>query len=215
MDLVASALFSDSSFNKCQMWHNRLGHPNSRTLLSLFKSGLLVDNKIAFQDVSFNCSSCKTGKSKTLPFPLHTSLALKCFDLVHSNVWGIATVTSHSHFKYFVTFIDDYSRFTWIYFSHSKFEVFTTFKVSLAYVENQFSTSIITHHIDSGGEYISNDFRNFLQHKGIISQKTSPYTPQQNGVSKRKNRHPLDIVHSLLFRVIGSCKILARSSLHS
>ena len=76
--------------------------------------------------------------------------------------------------------------------------MFTTFKVFLGYVENQFSTSIKTLCIDSRGEYISNDFKNFLQHKGIISQKTCPYTPQQNGVSEWKNRYLPDIVRSLL-----------------
>ena len=82
---VASALFSDSSSNKCQLW-NRLGHPHSKTLMSLFNSGLLLDNKVSFKDVSFNCSSCKMGKSKTLPFPMSNCLSLKYFDLLHSDV---------------------------------------------------------------------------------------------------------------------------------
>ena len=77
----------------------------------LLNSGLINDNKVSFKDV---CASCKMGKGKTLSFPLHDFLALKCFDIVHSDVWGIAHVISHSHYKYFVTFIDDYSRFTWI-----------------------------------------------------------------------------------------------------
>ena len=84
------------------------------------------------------------------------------------------------------------------YFLHSKSEVFVTFKILLAYVENHFSTSIKTLRTDSGGEYVSNEFQKFLQHQGIISQKSCPYTPQQNGVSERKNRHLLDIVRSLL-----------------
>ena len=107
--MVASALFSASSSNKSQLWHNRLGHPHSRTLLSLFQSGLLHDNNISLKNVSFDCPGCKMSKSKTLPFPISTSLSLKCFDLVHSDVWGIAPVISHSHFKYFATFTDDYS----------------------------------------------------------------------------------------------------------
>ena len=175
-------MFSASNSNKSQLWHNRLGHPHSRTLLSLFKSGLLYDNKISLKDVFLNCSSCKMSKSKTLPFPISTSSSLHCFDLVHSDVWGIAPAPSHSHVKYFVTFIDDYSRFTWIYFLHAKSEVFATFKIFLAYVENHFSTSIKTLCTDSGGEYVSNEFQTFLQNKGIISQKSCPYTPQQNGV---------------------------------
>eukprot|EP00268_Persea_americana_P059265 TRINITY_DN7252_c0_g2_i3.p1 TRINITY_DN7252_c0_g2~~TRINITY_DN7252_c0_g2_i3.p1 ORF type:complete len:904 (-),score=94.40 TRINITY_DN7252_c0_g2_i3:300-3011(-) len=164
----------------------------------LLNSGLIIDNKVSFGDVSFNCDSCKMGKGKALPFPLHDSLAMKCFDIVHSDVWGIAPVISHSHYKYFVTFIDDYSRFTWIYFLHAKSDVFSVFKVFLSYVENQFSTTIKILRSDSGGEYVSKEFQTFLQSKGIISQRSCPYTPQQNGVSERKNRHLLDIARSLL-----------------
>lgn len=116
-------------------------------------------------------------------FPMLDSLTLKCFYLVHSDVWGIAPVLSHSHFKYFVTFIDDFGRFMWIHFVQSKFEVFAAFQVYLAYVENQFSTSVKTLRIDCGEEYISKAFQQFLQQKRIISQRTCPYTPQQNEVS--------------------------------
>ena len=97
-----------------------------------------------------------------------------------------------------MTFIDDYSRFTWVYFLHSKADVFHVFKMFLAYVENQFSTCIKILRSDSGGEYVSTEFESFLQQKGIISQKTCPYTPQQNGVAERKYRHLLDITRSLL-----------------
>jgi transposase InsO family protein len=51
---------------------------------------------------------------------------------------------------------------------------------------------------DSGGEYISYEFHDFLRHKGIMPQRSCPYTPQQNWVVKRKNRHLLDVVHTLL-----------------
>lgn len=81
-----SALLPHFSHNKCQLWHNRLGHPNSKTLMFLLNSGLINANKVSFKDVSFNCDSCKMGKGKTLPFPLHDSLVLKCFDIVHSDV---------------------------------------------------------------------------------------------------------------------------------
>ena len=63
---------------------------------------------------------------------------------------------------------------------------------------NQFSATIKILRSDSGGEYVSKEFQAFLQSKGIISQRSCPYTPQQNGVSERKNRHLLDIARSLL-----------------
>jgi hypothetical protein len=61
-----------------------------------------------------------------------------------------------------VTFIDDYSRFTWVYFFRSKSEVFFVFKSIFAYIETQFSTSIKVLRFDSGGEYIPHEFHDFL-----------------------------------------------------
>ena len=86
----------------------------------------------------------------------------------------------------------------WVYFLHSESDVFNVFKIFLAYVETQFSTCIKILWSDSGGEYMSSGFQKYLQTKGIISQRTCLYTPQQNGVAERKNRHLLDVTRSLL-----------------
>ena len=96
-------------------------------------------------------------------------------------------------------FIDNYSKYTWIYFLRSKSEVFSVFKKFVAYVETQFSSRIKVLRYDSGGEYMSHEFHDFLQNNGIVSQHSCPYTPRQNGVVERKNRHLLDVVRSLLF----------------
>ena len=129
---------------------------------------------------------------------MHTSRASHCFDLIHSDVWGPSPVSSHEKFKYYVTFIDGHRKFTWVYFLRSTSEVFHTFTEFLAYVENQFSTSIKTLRTDSSGEYLSTKFQAFLAFKGIIHQRSYPSTPQQNGVAERKNRHILDVVRTLL-----------------
>ena len=178
------------------VWHRRLGHPNTQILSHVLNSDL-PGNKDRYS-LSLECDSCKLGKSKTLPFPLHASRASHCFDLIHSDVWGPSPISSYEKFKYYVTFIDDHSRFTWVYFLRSKSEVFRTFTEFLAYVDNQFSTSIKTLRTDSDGEYLSTEFQAFLASKGIIHQRSCPSTPQQNGVAERKNRHLLDVVHTLL-----------------
>jgi len=139
-------------------------------------------------------------KSKTLPFPSGAHRASTCFELIHSDVWGMSHVVSHANYKYFVTFIDDYSRFTWLYFLRSKSEVFSMFKKFLTYVETQFQASVKILRSDSGGEYMSNEFQKYLQQKGILSQRSFLYTPQQNGMAERKNRHLLDITRSLLLQ---------------
>ena len=117
------------------MWHRRLSHPNSDVLRTLFNSGLLGIKACFSLDLSFNCTSCKLGKSKVLPFPHSASRASQCFDIIHSDVWGITLIVSHAHYKYFVTFIDDFSRFTWVYFLRARAEVFSVFKSFLALTE--------------------------------------------------------------------------------
>ena len=81
---------------------------------------------------------------------------------------------------------------------HSKSEVFDAFQKFKAYVENQFSTRIKVLRSDSGGEYMSHQFQNFPNTHDILSQRSCPYTPQQNEVAEWKNRHLLDTVRSLL-----------------
>ena len=97
--------------------------------------------------------------------------------MIHSDVWGITPVISHANYKYFVTFIDDYSKYTWIYFLRSKSEVCSVFKKFVAYIETQFSSKIKVLRSDSGGEYMSHEFHDFLQQKGIVSERSCPYTP--------------------------------------
>lgn len=116
-------------------WHKRLGHPNSHVLHDLLKSGFLGNKESpSLSTLPSDCISCKLGKSKILPFPTHQSNEGQPFDMIHSDVWGMASVISHANYKYFVTFIDDYSRFTWIYFLRSKDEVFSAFTYFHAYV---------------------------------------------------------------------------------
>jgi hypothetical protein len=141
---------------------------------------------------------CKLGKIKSLHFSLQGSCASTCFEIIHSDVWDMSLVLSHAQYMYFVTFIDNYSCFTWVYFLHSKVDVLSTSQTLVAYVETQFLTCIKNLCSNSEGEYMSHAFQSFLQLKGILSQCSCPYTPQQNGVNEHKNRHLLDVVHTLM-----------------
>jgi hypothetical protein len=181
-----------------EVWHKCLGHLKSVILSRMLNSCLLGNKEHISKHLSFDCSVYKFGKSKTLSFPSHGSRAAKCFDIVQSDVWGISPVISHARYKYFVTFIYDFSWYTWVYFLRVKSEVLYVFQTFVAYIENQFSTGIKMLRSDSGGEYISHEFHDFLHHKGIVSHHSCPYTLQQNGVAKRKNRHLLDVVCTLL-----------------
>ncbi|MCQ7056827.1 DDE-type integrase/transposase/recombinase, partial [Clostridioides difficile] len=89
------------------------------------------------------------------------------------------SIQARGGFEYFVTFIDDYSRYGYIYLMRHKSECFGKFKEFKAEVENRHGKSIKSLRSDRGGEYLSNEFRQYLLDSGITSQLTAPGTPQQ------------------------------------
>ena len=101
---------------------------------------------------------------------------------------------------YFITYIDDYSQKTWIYFLKSKEsdEVLDRFQEFRALVENQSGKKIKVLRSDNGGEYTSGDFIDFCSEAGIKREFTIPSKPQQNGVAKQKNRTIVSTVKAMI-----------------
>ena len=141
----------------------------------------------AFKDGVF--SGCVLEKNHRDSFDKraswHASVSL---EPVHSDLCGPLPTASFSGFKYFLTFIDDYSIRTWVYFLKLKREVFNMFLAYTTLVEKQFGHQIIKLRFDNGGYYVNNNFTTFYTEQGILQQNIVPYTPQQNGVDERKNR---------------------------
>lgn len=104
----------------------------------------------------------------------------------------MSSVTSVSGCKYHVIFVDDYSRYTWLYPLRSKAQVYDCFVKFKTIAENQFSQNIKQLQTDGGGEYNSNYFHSFLTKHGILHRKSCPHTSQQNGLAERKLRHILE-----------------------
>jgi hypothetical protein len=84
--------------------------------------------------------------------------------------------TSRGGERYFVTFIDDFSRKTHVYLLKAKGEVFDKFKAYKAMVENEIGMKIKTLQFDNGGEFVFKKFDNFLHERGIQRQTSAPYT---------------------------------------
>ena len=93
---------------------------------------------------------------------------------------------------YFITSIDDFNGYGFVHLIRHKSESFEKFKELKNEVQNQLGKNIKEFRSDRGGEYLSQEFDNHLKECGIVSQLTSPETPQWNGVSKRRNRTLLD-----------------------
>ncbi|KAL0702312.1 hypothetical protein Bca4012_058434 [Brassica carinata] len=171
------------------LWHARLGHPHARAL------SLMLPN-LSFQNES--CEACILGKHCKSVFPQSMTIYEKCFDLVHSDVWTAPCASRENH-KYFVTFIDEKSKYTWLTLIKSKDRVLEAFVNFQNYVTNHFNSKIKIFRSDNGGEYTSNAFKQHLANHGIIHQTSCPYTPQQNGVAERKNRHLMEVARSMMF----------------
>ena len=125
--------------------------------------------------------------------------ATEKLQLIHTDVCGPMKTTSLSGNKYFILFINDYTRMYWVYFIKLKNEVFSVFKQFKALEENQSNLSIKILRFDNGTKYTSNQFVEFCSTVSIERQLTTLYTSQQNSVLERKNRTVMKMARCLLF----------------
>ena len=107
--------------------------------------------------------------------------------LVHTDVCDPMHKESLNGSKYFILFVNDYSTFCWVYFLKSKANVFAEFVRFKTTVELETGNKLKMLRFDNGGEFTSRKFKGYLAKEGIKHQLTMPYTPQQNGVSERRN----------------------------
>ena len=110
-------------------------------------------------------------------FPRSDTRAKGVLDLVHSDVCGPMSTKSLRGYEYYVTFIDDFSRKTWIYFLKTKDEVFSRFQEFKALVENLRGRKIKVLRSENGGEYKGNVFQEFCTREGIKREWIVPYNP--------------------------------------
>jgi transposase InsO family protein len=108
-------------------------------------------------------------------------------------------VPTHSGYRYWVTFIDDFSHFKAVYLLKRKSETFVAFKQFKAWAENVTGAKLGTLRDDKGGEYMSGEFEAFCIDHGIQRQHTVRNRPQQNGVAERRNRTMEEGVVSMLY----------------
>jgi hypothetical protein len=152
-------------------WHPRLGHLCGSRLSTLIKSGCLGPTHV---ESSFHCKCCHLGKQIQLPYFTSESHSAKPFDLIHSDVWGPAPFVSKGGHKYYVILIDDHYRYTWIYFMKRRSELPSIYKSFTRMVHTQFSATIKIFCSDSGGEFLSDNFRQLLTLERTLSQLSCP-----------------------------------------
>nr|GEV41301.1 retrotransposon protein, putative, Ty1-copia subclass [Tanacetum cinerariifolium] len=177
------------------LWHCRLGHISKKRIEKLQHDELLNSTNLrAFE----KCVPCMFEKMARKPYTHQMERAKDLLGLIHTDVCGPFKIMSRQGVSYFVTFTDEFSRYSYVYLLKYKHEVFETFKVFQKEVENEIRKTIKTLRSDYGGKYMSQEFLDHLKDHGIIAHRTPPYTPQHNGVSERRNRTLLDMVRSMM-----------------
>ena len=119
-------------------------------------------------------------------------------ELVYSDVCELNGILTRGEKRYFITFIDDFSRYTYVYLMRNKDESFDMFKKYKTEVENQKDKRIKILKSDRGGEYFPQKCTNYCEENGLIHQRSAPYTPQQNGLAERKNRKLVDMLNAMI-----------------
>lgn len=155
------------------LWHFRLKHLSHYRLskMSQVYPNITHDNKAS-------CDICHFAKHKKLPFNYNISKASRYFELIHFDVWYPLAANSIIVHKYFLTVLDNFSRYVWIIILKSKTEVSTHDRHFVTLIENQFKTCLNFIRTDNGLEFL---LSSFYASKGIIHQRYCVETPQQNG----------------------------------
>ena len=185
------------------LWHKRLGHISKDRVERLIKTNILPALK---NDLEI-CVDCCRGKMTKI----RKKTAVRSSDLlevIHTDISG-PYVSTLCRNLYFITFIDDYSRYGYIYLIKEKSESLDKFKIFRTEVEKQLGKVIKVVRSDRGGEYygkhgdagqLKGPFAKYLEDSGIVAQFTMPGSPEQNGVAERRNRTIMEMVRSMINR---------------
>jgi transposase InsO family protein len=180
------------------LWHKRYGHLNFRSLSEL-NSKELVSGLPKINMKHAICDICMKSKQSRLSFVKEiTKRSCAALEVIHSDICGPFEVPSLGGSKYFITFVDEFTRMMWLFTIKFKSEALAVFKNLKVLIEKESEKSIKILRTDGGGEYTSNEFEDFCRSQGISHEVTAPYTPQHNGLAERRNRTLLNMARSMI-----------------
>lgn len=175
------------------LWHSRFGHPSSRVLAQMLSNCALSRT---LENIKFHCNSCHINKGHKLPFSISSIKSISPLELIFSYVWGPSPVTSVNGYKYYLVFVDHFTRYSWLYPLKSKSDVATIFPLFHAKIEKMFSHKLKSIYTDGGIEYIK--LKLYFNSNGISHYVSPPYTPERIGIAERKHRHIVETALTLL-----------------
>jgi hypothetical protein len=167
LDLVPSESASLADDTDYDFWHAVLGHLSKANMnRKLYDDGYLIPDYPS----NFTCIPCDLSTSKHKVPNLVESKATEVFMLIHTNVCGPFPNESYGGSKYILTIIEDFSRFSWVFVWKQKSDTSITLRTLFNHGERQFGKQINQIRSDNGGEYISNELKDFFLTSGVIQE---------------------------------------------
>jgi transposase InsO family protein len=181
------------------LWHRRLAHVGMKNLHKLLKGEHILGLTNVHYEKDRVCSACQAWKQVGAHHPHKNIMTTdRPLELLYMDLFGPIAYISISVSKYCLVIVDDYSRFTWVFFLQEKSQTQDTLKGFLRRAQNEFGLRIKKIRSDNGTEFKYSQIEGFVEEEGIKHEFSSPYTPQQNSVVERKNRTLLDMARTML-----------------
>ncbi|KAI3700056.1 hypothetical protein L2E82_44671 [Cichorium intybus] len=155
------------------LWHRRLSHMNFRDI-----------NKLELGDLKSHSTI------------IHTKI-IEPLELLHIDLCGSA-IESVAYIKYILVVVDDFSRFTWVFFLKQKSKAASNMINFIKKIEVLLRKQVRMIRSDNDTEFKNQVLDDFLVGKGISHNFSTPYTPQQNRVVERRNRSLCEAARTIL-----------------
>ncbi|GKB52023.1 retrovirus-related pol polyprotein from transposon TNT 1-94 [Tanacetum coccineum] len=194
-----ACFFAKASESVNWLWHKRLSHLNFKNINKLAKQNKVLGLPSLVYSKDKPCTTCEKGKHHRASFKTKQNFSIrKCLHLLHMDLFGPVSLMSINHKKYTQVIVDEYSRYTWVCFLKKKSQAPEMIMSFIRMVENQNDVKVKQTRTDNGNEFRNHELESFYDEKGIYQNFSSPYTPEQNGVAKRKNRTLIEAARTML-----------------
>jgi transposase InsO family protein len=145
------------------------------------------------------CSACQAGKQVANTHPTKAFMSTsRPLELLHMDLFGHTNYVSAGGNLYCLVIVDDFSRYTWVFFLHDKSEVASIFKKFAKKSQNEFDCKIKKIRSDNGKEFDNTNIHEYYDEIGIKHEVSATYTPQQNGVVERKNKTLITLARTMI-----------------
>ena len=166
------------------LWHKRLSHLNFKSINNLAKQNKVLGLPSLVFSKDKPCSACEKGKHKRASFKPKQNFSIRrCVHLLHMDLFGPISPMSINHERYTLVIVDEYSRYTWVFFLRKKSQASEFIMSFVRNIENQNDIKVKQIRSDNGTEFRNQELLRFCDEKGISQNFSSPHTPEQNGVA--------------------------------